>query len=90
MEVRIEHALEPDAIVERLAAAVREHDIELTAEGDGRAGQLEKATPLGTVRASYEIGADVVVVTVLQKPAFLPEGTVRRLLEENLAEALRG
>ncbi len=90
MEIRVAHRLDPDAAAERLADVARANDIalELDDGAGGRAGRLAKTTPLGEVSGRFVIEVTEVLVRVERKPAFLPEGTVRRLLEENLGGAL--
>lgn len=92
MEIRITHTLEPDAAAARLAELARDNDIELELDDDagGRAGRLAKSTPFGAVSGRFRMEPGEVVITIEKRPAFLPEATVRRLLEENLGDALAG
>lgn len=92
MEIRVSHALVRAAAAERIRAAAEKLDVrpeELSQETEF-AGRLHKDTPLGSVRASWQALEREVVVTIEERPAFLPEGTVRRLLEDGLRQALAG
>jgi len=88
MQIRMPHSLEPEEVGRRVRAAAERHDVAAGADESDCAGELLKKTPLGAVRASWRADATEVVVDVRERPAFLPEGTVRRLLEEALSSAL--
>lgn len=90
MEIRVPHQLTPEAVAERVRGASRRHGLAVP-EGSAAlplSGEVEKETPLGTVRAHWRAEPDALIVTVLEKPAFLPDGTVRHALEDGLREAL--
>ncbi len=85
MEVRVTHTLSPEEVTRRIAAAADKHDVEFTPNANGTGGVLSKdAGFLGTVRAQYSIEPQALVVLVSEKPAFLPEGTLRRMIEDEL------
>lgn len=86
-EVRVEHALEPAEVLARLEGLARSEDVTITTSGANR-GSLTKATAFGQVGGEYEIEPAALVVRVVNRPAFLPEGMVQRLLEENLRQLL--
>ena len=92
MEIRVSHGLSPEEAAARVQAAAARYDLAVEeAPGDsGAAGVLVKETPLGSVRARWEIVASEIVVVVEERPAFLPEGTVRRALEGGLREMFAG
>ena len=90
IEVEIPHSHSPAEAAQRVRAAAERLDVlpvdqeELGSHG----GTMRKDTPLGSVVARWTAHEAHVTVTILQKPAFLPESTVRRLLLEGLAQAL--
>lgn len=85
MEIRVPHTLSSQELARRIAAAADRHEVEFTPNADGKGGVLSKdAGFLGTVRAQYSIEAQALVVLVSEKPAFLPEATLRRMLEDEL------
>lgn len=87
MEIRVVHALSTDELARRIRAEADRHDVGLTEREEGRRGELVKdAGFLGTVRAEYAIEVRELVVVVRERPAFLPEGSLRRTLEEALAK----
>jgi hypothetical protein len=87
MEVRVRHGLSVPELVQRIRAAADRHDVEFTPGADETRGTLGKnAGFLGEVRAEYAIEPDALVVTVTKRPAFLPEGTLRRMLEDELGK----
>jgi len=87
MEIRIEHALEAGEVQRRIAQVAERNDISLEVVEE-LTGRLEKKVMLmGAVRASYTIAVDHLRVDVTEYPAML-EGTLRRLLEDELARAL--
>jgi hypothetical protein len=88
-EVRIAHALAPEEVARRLAATAQKHGVEHAPEPGGRAGKLALATPFGPVEARYTVEAGALVVLVVARPPFLPEGMVRRALEDKLATELK-
>ncbi|MCZ6596434.1 MAG: hypothetical protein O7B99_02225 [Planctomycetota bacterium] len=90
VEIRIPHRLALEEAAARIVALAGDHDVGLVPDPDGRGGSIEKATPVGAVHGRYVVEGDAVVVTIEKKPAFLPEATVRRVLEENLRAALAG
>jgi len=89
MEIRVEHALGRDGAVQALKAAAEAEGLSAPESADPYGGSLEKETPLGAIRASWEVGETEVVVRIEKKPAFLPEATVVRFLEEGLRSALQ-
>ena len=88
MEIRVSHSLPAEEAVERLSATAARQEIEFTRDPAGLAGTMSRATGLGTVRASWQLSDTTLVVVVEQRPAFLPEETVRRVLEQGLRDAL--
>ncbi len=87
MEIRVEHVLEAAEVQRRIAQVAARNDISIEAEGE-LGGRLEKNVMLvGAVRASYTIGPDHLHVEVTEYPSML-EGTLRRLLADELARAL--
>lgn len=90
IEVEIQHSHTPDAAADRIRAAADRLDVQpIDHEAAGpHGGAMRKDTPLGSVVAHWEAFELRVVVRVVEKPAFLPEGTVRRLLEDGLKDAL--
>lgn len=89
-EVRIGHALAPAEVARRVAALAQRHSVEHTPEPGGRAGRLALETPFGPVEARYRVETDALVVALTARPPFLPEGLVRRALEDKLAPELAG
>jgi len=91
MEVRISHSLPTAELARRIQHAATRHDVEFTPGPDGLRGTLAKnAGFLGSVRADYGIETNALVVTVRDRPAFLPEATLRRMLEEELGKLVAG
>ena len=92
MEIRVSHTLERSQAAARIREAARKLDVMPAEDGDEGefGGTMAKDTPLGSVQASWEAFEAEVVVHIVRKPAFLPEGTVRRLLEDGLRDALTG
>ena len=88
MELTIEHGLEPDEVARRLARLFDRHDVRLVPDPDGAGGAIVKETPVGPAEARYRIGPAVVRVEVTSHPPFLPEGVVRRAVEDALRSAL--
>ena len=89
MEIRLPHTLAPELVQARLEALASRHDVTLEPDLDARSGTLEKtASFLGRVRARYEILPEELLVTVTDRPALLPEGTLRRALERELSSYL--
>jgi hypothetical protein len=89
MELRIDHGLESSEVQRRLAQLAGDHGITLSPSGDGSSGELEKRVMLiGAVRATYRIATAHLELQVTQRPAGLPEGTLRRMLEDELTRAL--
>jgi len=87
MEVRIGHALEPAEVRRRLEQLAGRHGVTLSYAGD-LSGEIIKKTFVGTVRARYRIEDVHLRVELMQRPAGIPEGTLRRLLEDELGRAL--
>ena len=86
--IAIEHALEPQQAVERLAELARRHDVTLTPGPDATAGQLEKAMGfLGSVRGRYRVETGRVEILVESAPAMVGRETLERLLGDALREA---
>ncbi|HTF89144.1 MAG TPA: hypothetical protein VK843_12095 [Planctomycetota bacterium] len=91
MEVRVPHALSPEEVARRISTAALRHDVELVPDASGVRGSLSKdAGFLGSVRAQYAIEPGALVVQVSERPAFLPEGTLRRMLEDELHKLVAG
>jgi len=89
MKLNLPHALAPAEAARRLAEAARELDVTLTPEADGLGGELERSAPLiGSVRARYRVLEAEVEIEVTRRPGLLPEGTLRRMLEEELGRRL--
>lgn len=89
MEIRVPHQLAPDEVARRIATAADRHDVEFVPDASGASGTLSKdAGFLGTVRARYSIEPGELVVVVSERPAFLPEGTLRRMIEDELRKLL--
>ena len=85
----MEHALEPEDAAARVrAAADRIEARHETSSDDGLGGTMSKDTPFGALRAEWRVSAGEIVVTIAKRPAFLPEGAVRRMLTDGLGEAL--
>ncbi len=91
MEVRVSHGLGTAEATRRLRDAAREMDVRIEEDaGEGATtGTLIKESPLGAVRARWEVQEEAVAVRIEKKPAFLPESTIRRLLEEGLEKVLK-
>ena len=86
----IPHELGRDEALRRLQDAALKHEVRLVPEGDGFAGSVERSAGfLGTIRGRYEVGEREVVLTVTEKPAFRPQDTLRRMLEEELVPAFQ-
>lgn len=90
IQVEIPHAHTAEDAADKVRAAAERLDVQpVDQESAGpRGGAMRKDTPLGSVVARWEAHEEKVVVEVVEKPAFLPEGTVRRLLEDGLKDAL--
>jgi hypothetical protein len=89
MEIHVAHQLGGEEVRARIEAAAREHDVSIEPAGDGVSGVLEKAAPfVGKVRARYEIRAAELTLEVIDRPKLLPEATLRRMLEQELARFL--
>ena len=86
-EVRVEHSLDAAEVLARLERLAKDEDVSLTTTGATH-GSLTKATAFGEVVGEFEIEAQALLVRVVSRPAFLPEGMVQRLLEENLRQLL--
>jgi hypothetical protein len=86
MEVVVAHELTPETVAERVRVAAERADVLVEARELG--GSVAKDTPLGSVRATYTVRTGDVLVVVEQRPAWLPEDTVRRMIEEGLRSAL--
>ena len=91
IEIRVPHALGLERARERLETFARERAVRLTADPGGLTGTVEKNAPFtGVVRARYEVLADAIELKVDELPAWLPEQTMRRLLEGELTSAFAG
>ena len=94
MEIRVPHGMDAARAAARVQEAAAQHDLKVPTDGgpasDPHAGTLVKETPLGSVRARWQALEDELVVTVEDRPAFLPEGTVRRALEDGLRGLFEG
>lgn len=87
-DVRVPHELGREGARRRLDALVARHGIALQATGEYR-GTLEKALPLvGVARAEFEIEETVLVVRIVQAPAFPSLETIRRKVAEELGRIL--
>jgi hypothetical protein len=85
MEIRVPHQLAPEELARRIAAAADRHELEFVPDASGASGTLAKdAGFLGTVRARYSLEKDALLVVVSERPAFLPEATLRRMVEDEL------
>jgi hypothetical protein len=87
MEIRIAHSLESAEVQRRMAQVATQHDIELTPEGELNGRLAKNVMLVGAVSANYTITPDQLCVDVTEYPAML-EGTLRRLLEDELTRAL--
>jgi hypothetical protein len=87
MEIRIVHRLEPAKVARRLADTCARHGIEHGPTSPTQ-GRLAKLTPLGRVEADYSIEPGAVVLCVTDRPAFLPEGMLRRAIEDKVRDVL--
>lgn len=93
MEIRVPHTLKPEDASARLRVAAERFDLSIPTDAGGSAeneGVLVKETPLGDVRARWQVSTSELVITVEERPGFLPENTIRRALEDNLKEILAG
>jgi len=89
MDLRIAHQLGVEEVKRRIESAAREHDVSIEPAADGVSGVLEKAAPfLGKVRARYEIREGELALELIDRPKLLPEATLRRMLEQELARFL--
>ena len=90
IEVQISHEHTPSEAADRIRRAAERMDVQPVDQSSMGpfGGAMRKDTPLGSVVAHWEARESILVVQVVEKPAFLPEGTVRRLLEEGLKDAL--
>jgi hypothetical protein len=84
MEIRVEHALAPAEVARRIGLASAQHGV----EHDAAERRLAKRTPLGRAEATYDHAPGELVLRVTERPAFLPEGMIRRAVEEKLRELL--
>ncbi len=91
MEVRVRHTLSTQELARRIRASAQRHDVEFTPGADEMRGVLAKSAGfLGTVRAEYAIEPDILVVNVTERPSLLPEGTLRRMIEDELGKLVAG
>jgi hypothetical protein len=92
MEFRVAHGLDVRVAAERVRAAIRRLDLAPSAEeaaGESElGGRATKDTPLGSVRARWSSEAGAILVRVEEKPPFLSDETVRRLISERLESEL--
>lgn len=88
MEVRVPHRLERDEAVRRLLAAAERLELSMRPGKEHHMGRATKNTPMGPVEATWEAFDEEILVTVENKPAFLPGSMVERLLKEGLGDAL--
>ncbi|MBK8180130.1 MAG: hypothetical protein IPK67_14845 [Planctomycetes bacterium] len=91
MEIRIAHGLATEELSRRIRAAAERHEVEFFPGADPLRGTLTKdAGFLGSVRAEYAIEAKELVVVIRDRPGFLPEGTLRRILSDELSKLVAG
>ncbi|MFT5288204.1 MAG: hypothetical protein ACI8QS_000044 [Planctomycetota bacterium] len=90
IEIEIAHSHGADEASNRVRAAAERLDVQAVdpSATAGHSGAMRKDTPLGSVVAEWVATASSVTVTVTKKPGFVPEGTIRRMLEDGLKEAL--
>jgi hypothetical protein len=89
MKMIVPHGLGLDEARRRVAKAATEHDLELEPSADGLNGTLTKSAPfLGRVHAQYTLTATALELELLERPALLPEGTLRRMIEDELGRVL--
>lgn len=89
MEVEVEHGLGREQAAERVQAAAQKHGVEIEASPDGTEGTLVHAAPLvGKVRARYTVTDSALRVEVLDRPRLIPEGVLRRMIEEEIGKLL--
>jgi hypothetical protein len=92
MEIRIPHGLTPAEAARRVREAAQRFDLRVpegsAEEPDALQGEVEKSTPFGPVRARWRSEAGALVVSVTDRPAFLPADMVQRKLQEGLRELL--
>lgn len=88
MEVRVPHQLELDEAVRRILTAAETLELSMRPGKDPHSGRVTKETPLGAVEASWRALESEVLVTIENKPAFLPGATVERMLRDGLTDAL--
>ena len=87
MELRLPQSLGPQEMTRRLLAAAALHELEIAPAADGASGVITKnAGFLGSVRALYAIESDVLIVRVTERPEFLSESTLRRMLENEFRD----
>lgn len=88
MSLVVAHTLGAAGAAQRLRDVAAAEQLELECDADGLSGRVAKALPLGPVSARWVARESEVEVTVLEKPAFLPEGLVLRALEDGLRKVL--
>jgi hypothetical protein len=87
MELRLPHSLGQQEMARRLLAAAALHELEIVPAADGLSGAITKnAGFLGSVRALYAIESDVLIVRVTERPGFLSESALRRMLEDEFRD----
>lgn len=88
MEIRVGHELGREPALERLRRAAEKLGLELEAEPGAFDGLVRRTLPFGVIESSFAVSEQEVRVTLLRKPAVIPEGAVRRLVEDGLRQEL--
>lgn len=78
MNIVVDYNCGPEEAVRRMQSMAGEHDVELVPGANDREGTLAKKTGMGEARAKYRVGDTSIEIEIVKKPAFLPEGLVRR------------
>lgn len=89
MEIRVTHTLGREQGMQRMLAAAGRLGLELEVQEGAYEGEVRKSSPLGAIQARFSILEAEAVIVITKKPAFLPQDTVRRAIEEGLREELR-
>ncbi len=83
------HDLGAEEARRRLVEEAARQGVEVLFDGaDPHAGLVTASSPLGKAKARFVIRETALDIEVVQKPAFVPEGLVRRALEEGLEKLL--
>ncbi len=90
IDIRVAHALGAGEASTRLTAAFAKRSVAVVSADGGRSGTLTKQLPfVGSVSAEFEVQDDAVLVRVTQAPAFPSADTLRRMVEDELAQILK-